>query len=181
MSRHRVQCPHCGGLMGHPNLARHVHICLDNPEVRARVRAAMINEDGTTAHYQAYAARTNTRDDLPSVRVVSRRFGGYDHALEALGLPPPPADYRRKAQQKRPVSRAEQEACFAELDAAMEQYIAWVKEVNRAEKYGLPLHDTSAVQVQDDGSIVRTFANGARWEMPKASEKIERIDYGSDD
>lgn len=133
-----VACPHCGRELRRGGGAHeHIRSCLDSPDVRERVRAALTAPGNpgmarTQVTYTAIAQAT----DAPSREALARRYGSWARACEAFGL-------RSTRQPTRPngVSARQCEVrAIAEVDAALEDDAA-LREYWDGGR-GLPVLDT---------------------------------------
>lgn len=83
----KYQCPHCSQLIGHANYAKHVSICLRNPEIHARLAQALRSdvEPSRIVPRHAYKVHSNGLG-LPSDSTLVRNYGSWTNVAAAFGL-----------------------------------------------------------------------------------------------
>lgn len=112
------ECPFCGSVYAPQNRNAHAASCLADPDVLARVAAALADPDRpgvalTQIAYREVAAR----DRLPERKTLTGKYGSWPATCRAFGLEPP----QNHVVRSEPVAIAETEGAL-ERDAALRDY-----------------------------------------------------------
>ena len=83
----RKTCPHCNGLFPANTYKRHMRVCFDDPNVRDRIIAYLLDTatDGTAIPQRDYAEAAPAHG-FPSLKLIATRFGSWTQFVESIGL-----------------------------------------------------------------------------------------------